>query len=84
MHKVKYSQERFTSLLPLAMMVQGDSASACSLNMLMRLMTQEELERSDNSFFTKIIRLANRTTIRDGRTNDGSNDLSEHNEEPPD
>ena len=29
--KVKYLQERFTSLLPLAMMVQGDSTSACSL-----------------------------------------------------
>ena len=28
---VKYLQERFISLLPLAVMVQGDSASACSL-----------------------------------------------------
>ena len=53
------------------------------MNILMGLMTQEELERADNSFFTKIIR-AKRTTIRDGRTNDGSSDLAGHNEEPPD
>ena len=52
-------------------------------NILMRLTTQEELERSDHSFFTKVIR-AKRTTVRDGRTNDGSNDPAEHNEEYPD
>ena len=49
----------------------------------MKMMTQAELERSDNSFFTKIIR-TKRTTIWDERTNDGSSDPVEHNEEPPD
>ena len=51
--------------------------------MQMGLTTQEELQRADNSFFTKIIR-AERTTIQDGRMNDGSNDPAEQNEEPPD
>ena len=45
-------------------------------------MYQDALEQADNSFFAKIIR-ANRTTIQDGRTNDGVNDPAEQNEEPP-
>ena len=44
---------------------------------------QEALERADTSFFTKII-CAKRMTIQDGHTNDGGNDLTEQNEEPPD
>ena len=47
------------------------------------MMLQEALEQADNSFFANIIR-AKRTTIQDGRTDDGVNDPTEQNEEPPD
>ena len=47
------------------------------------MMMQEELENSDDIFFTKI-KWAKRTTIQDGRADDKSNDLAEQNEEPPD
>ena len=54
------------------------------MNILMGFMTQEDLERADSSFFTKVIR-AKRPTIQDGRsTNDESNDPAEQNEDPPD
>ena len=45
-------------------------------NILMTMMPQEALEQADNSIFAKIIR-AQRTTIQDGCTDAGVNDLAE-------
>ena len=53
------------------------------MNILMRMMTQAELESSDNSFFTKIIQ-AKQTKIQDCHANNRTSDPEEHNEEPLD
>ena len=42
-----------------------------------------DLEQADCSFFAKIVR-AKRMTIQNGRTDDGTNDPTERNGEPPD
>ena len=49
----------------------------------MPMMHTEDLKQANTSFLAKILR-AKRTTIQDGRTDEGTNDPAERNEEPPD
>ena len=49
----------------------------------MSLGQSEELKQAYISFLAEIVR-AKRTTIQDGRTDEGMNDPAERNEEPPD
>ena len=47
------------------------------------LMQTEDLTAANTSFLSKILH-AKRTAIQDGRTDEGTNDPVERNEEPPD